>query len=150
MRRLALPLLVGLVFALPAVSAAASTTVVKEPWDVRITVCNGDTVHLTGTLLINSSLNYTASGGWSIAVHYQPQGVSGVDEQTGVKFNSTGLTRDIAVFTPAGGTVETYVNRFHIQATKGADSYDVSETFHVTVTPDQTVSVLFDNFSPAC
>ena len=39
---------------------------------------------------------------------------------------------------------------FHIQATDGAQSFIISEVFHVTVTPGGTVTVVFDNFSSTC
>ena len=149
MRRLALPLLGALALALPAVSAA-STTVQKDPLDIEVGLCNGHTVHLTGTLLSTFSVTSTPSGGYSVASHFQPQGISGVDEQTGVRFQATGLTRDILVVTPATGIVETYVNRFHIQATRGEESYVFTETLHMTVTPAGSVSASFDNFSATC
>jgi hypothetical protein len=85
-----------------------------------------------------------------LAFHFQPQGVTGVDLVTGTVFHATGLTRDLIVNSPAGGSTGTFVNRFHIQATRGAESYIVSELFHVTVTPDGTVTVFFDNFSSTC
>jgi hypothetical protein len=149
MRRLVLTLLGALALALPAVSAA-STTVQRDSFDIEVLICNGDTVHLTGTLLSTSSATSTPSGGLSAALHFQPQGVSGVDEQTGVRFQATGLTRDILIETPASGTVETFVNRFHIQATRGEESFIVTETAHITLTPAGTVSVTFDNFSSTC
>ena len=149
MRRLALILLGAFALALPA-SSTAATAVQKIPLDLDVTACNGDTIHLSGTLLETDSINSTPSGGLTIASHFQPQGVSGIDQQTGVRFQATGLTRDILVMSPAGGIVETFVNRFHIQATRGAESFDVSETLHITVTPAGSVSVSFDKFSPAC
>jgi hypothetical protein len=44
----------------------------------------------------------------------------------------------------------TYVNRFHLQATAGAQSLDVSETFHITALADGTVTAFVDNFSGPC
>jgi hypothetical protein len=56
----------------------------------------------------------------------------------------------VDVFSPPGGITSTFVNRFHIQATGGAQSFIVSETTHVTITPAGTVTVSFDNFSSTC
>jgi hypothetical protein len=84
------------------------------------------------------------------AFHFQPQGVTGVDLVTGTVFHATGLTRDLIVNSPPGGITETFVNRFHIQATGGVESYIVTELFHVTVTPSGTVTVDFDNFASTC
>jgi hypothetical protein len=42
------------------------------------------------------------------------------------------------------------VNRFHIQATTGAQSFIVSEVFHITVNPNGDVTAFVDNFSSTC
>jgi len=130
--------------------AQAGTTVQKQTFDDTFPLCNGDPIHLSGPLLAVISETATPSGGEVLAFHFQPQGVTGVDLVTGTVFHATGLTRDLIVNSPPGGSTETFVNRFHIQATGGAESYVVSELFHVTVTPDGTVTVFFDNFSSTC
>ena len=130
--------------------AQAGTTVQKQTFDDTFPLCNGDPIHLSGPLLAVISETATPSGGEVLAFHFQPQGVTGVDLVTGTVFHATGLTRDLIVNSPAGGSTETFVNRFHIQATGGAESYIISELFHVTVTPAGTVTVFFDNFASTC
>jgi hypothetical protein len=130
--------------------AQAGTTVEKQTFDDTFPLCNGDPIHLSGTLVAVISETTTPSGGEVLAFHFQPQGVTGVDLVTGTVFHATGLTRDLIVNSPAGGSTETFVNRFHIQATRAAQSYIISELFHVTVTPAGTVTVFFDNFSSTC
>jgi hypothetical protein len=49
---------------------------------------------------------------------------------------------------PAGGITEAFVNRFRIQATRGEQSYIVTELSHITVSPDGTIRSFFDNFRP--
>jgi hypothetical protein len=144
-------LLLGFVMALTAaVNAQAATTVQKEPFDAMLLLCNGDTVELTGTLLTTTSTTSTPNGGLIAAIHFQPQNVSGVDATTGTVFHATGLTRDVSVTSPPGGYTDTFVNQFHIQATRGAQSFLVTELFHITVTADGTVRVTIDNFSSTC
>jgi hypothetical protein len=144
-------LLVGVVAALTAsVSAQAATTVQTIQFTATVTLCNGDQVNLAGPLLITTSTTTTPSGGVITAFHAQPQGVSGIDSTTGTVFRAGGLTRDLTVNSPPGGFTETFVNQFHLQATGGAQSYLVTELFHITVTPAGTVSVTFDNFSSTC
>ncbi len=130
--------------------AQAGTTVQKQTFDDTFPLCNGDPIHLSGPLLAVISETATPSGGEVLAFHFQPQGVTGVDLVTGTVFHATGLTRDLIVNSPSGGSTETFVNRFHVQATGGAQSYIISELFHVTVTPAGTVTVFFDNFSSTC
>jgi hypothetical protein len=76
--------------------------------------------------------------------------VKGVDVTTGTVYRATGLTRDLVVAPPPGGFTETYVNRFHIQATTGAESYIVTGLFHITFSPDGTIRVMIDKFSGTC
>ena len=98
-------------------------------------LCNGDPIHVSGPLLAVFSETTTPSGGEVFAFHFQPQGVTGVDLVTGAVFHATGLTRDLIVNSPPGGSTETFVNQFHIQATGGGESFIISELFHVTVHP---------------
>jgi len=132
------------------VGAHAQTTVEKITFDATVVLCNGNLVHISGPLLVTSTSTSTPSGGLLFAIHFQPQGVAGVDLSTGTRYRATGLTRDLAVNSPPGGFTETFVNRFHIQATRGAESFIVTETFHVTISPDGTIRVEFDNFSATC
>jgi hypothetical protein len=149
MRRLVLVLGIFVALAVP-VGAQAATTVERVPFDVTFPLCNGDLIHLTGPLLVTVSTTSTPSGGLMVAFHAQPQGVTGMDLSTGTMFQGTGLTRDLTVISPPGGFTETLVNRFHIQAVGGEQSYIVSELIHITVTPDGTVRVFFDNVSSTC
>ena len=133
-----------------AAGAGAATTVERQTFDATFPVCNGDLIHVSGPLLVTTTETSTPSGGLTLAMHFQPQGVTGVDLSTGTVFHATGLTRDLTVFSPPGGYTETSVNQFHIQATGGAQSYIVTDLFHVTVSPDGTVRSFFDNFSATC
>jgi hypothetical protein len=150
MRRLSTALVVVVAALALSASAWAATTVQKIPFDADVVLCNGDTVHISGTLLDSATTTTTPSGGLIVAFHDNPQGISGVDTTTGTVFHATGLTREVDVTSPPGGFTTTFVNRFHIQATGGAQSFIVSETEHVTITPSGTVTVSFDNFSSTC
>jgi hypothetical protein len=149
MRRVFVLLAVVAALAVPA-GAQAATTVQQFTFDATFTLCNGDPIHVAGPLLITASTTPTPSGGLMLAIHFQPQGVTGVDLSTGTVFRATGLTRDLIVYTPPGGYVETFVNQFHVQATGGAQSYIVTTVFHLAVTPDGTFRVYFDNMSATC
>lgn len=150
MKRVLLILAAVAGFAVTGGAAQAATTVERQTFDATFPICNGDLIHLSGPLLVTTTTTLTPSGGLIVASHFQPQGVSGVDLSTGTVFHATGLTRDLIVFSPAGGITETFVNQFHIQATAGADSYIVTELFHITISPDGTVRSFFDNFSATC
>jgi hypothetical protein len=149
MRRLLLALGLVAAFAVPA-GAQATTTTEQFTFDLTQPLCNGHLVHVSGPLLVVMTENQTQSGGELIGMHFQPQGIAGTDLSDGTVFHATGITRDLTVNTPPGGTTETFVNRFHLQATQGAQSFIVSETLHLTVTPDGTLTTFIDNFSATC
>ena len=149
MRKLLVLLFTIAALAMPAAAQAAATTE-KVPFDADVIACNGDVIHISGTLLSIVTETMTPSGGFIVSSHFQPQGIKGVDLTTGTKYVATGLTRDIQVVSPSGGITETFVNRFHIQATTGAESFIVSEVFHITVNPNGDVTAFVDNFSSTC
>jgi hypothetical protein len=149
MKKLLILVAATVAFALP-VSAQAAATVESVPFEADVLVCNGDVIHLSGTLLIVFTETATPSGGFVFSAHFQPQGLMGVDLVTGTRFIGTGLTRDIVVVSPAGGFTETFVNQFHIQATKGAESFIVSEVFHITANANGEITAFVDNFRATC
>ena len=149
MRQVIVMLAVAAALAVPA-GAQGTTTVEVFNFDETFLLCNGDPIHVSGPLLSVETITVTPSGGEILSFHFQPQGITGVDLITGTVFHATGLTRDLTVFSPPGGITDTFVNRFHIQATAGDESYVVSEVFHVTVAPDGTVRSFFDNSSATC
>jgi hypothetical protein len=134
---------------LPAGAQAAATTL-ATPFQADITACNGDTIHLSGQLLTVFTATANPAGGFVFSTHTQPQGIRGVDLQTGTAYLGTGLTRDLIVLSPSGTSTFTFINRFHIQATAGEQSFDVSETLHITALADGTITAFVDNFSAPC
>jgi hypothetical protein len=103
-----------------------------------------------GQLLTVFTATANPAGGFVFSTHTQPQGIRGVDLQTGTAYLGTGLTRDLIFLSASGTSTFTFINRFHIQATAGEQSFDVSETLHITALADGTVTAFVDNFSAAC
>jgi hypothetical protein len=132
------------------VSVQAAASVEQAPFEADVLACNGDVIHLSGTLLVVFTETATPSGGFVFSAHFQPQNVKGVDLVTGTKFIATGLTREITVLSPPGGFTDTFVNRFHIQATRGAESFIVSEVLHITVNANGDLTAFVDNFRATC
>ena len=148
MRRLiVLALFVALAMPL---AAQAKGTVTKITFEDDVLLCNGDTVHLSGPLLIVDTITTTPSGGEIVTFRAGPQGIAGTDLATGIVYHATGVTRDSSITSPPGGFTETFINRFHIQATRGAESFIVTETFHVTITPTGAVTASIDKLSATC
>src|SRR4051794_32178505 len=143
-KKLVVAVLAALV--LPAAARAAATTVIA-PLQFDVTACNGDTIRLSGQTLAVFTTTATPSGGATFSTHIQPQGIRGVDLQTGASYIGTGLTRNTFVAAPSGVTTITLVNRFHIQATAGGESFDAADLVHITVLPGGTVTAFVDNVS---
>lgn len=149
MKRLTHAAALAVAVGLPA-TASATTVTATIPFQGDVLACNGDTIQLSGQLLVTLSVTLNNGGGATFATHTQPQGISGNDIQTGTKYVGTGLTRDVSIVTPSAATTFTFINRFHIQATKGDQSFDVSQTLHVTQLADGTVTGFVDNLSVKC
>ena len=122
----------------------------KIPFNAEVTLCNGDTLELSGTLLDIVTTTATPSGGLIVAFHDNPQGISGIDTTTGTVFHATGLTREVDVSSPHWRVHEHVRESIPHPGDRGAQSFIVTETEHVTVTPDGAVTVSFDNFSSTC
>ena len=149
MRMTALVLVVAAVCTVAATAAQAETTVTKDiPFDATLDGC-GATITLSGTLQEVFTVQALARGGFKIAFHIHPQNVSGFSSD-GARYGGTGGTHETTIFTPSGGLVDTYVNRFHIVGTGKAPSYYVKETLHLTVTPAGAITASFDKFSIDC
>jgi len=135
---------------LPA-AAQATTTTSTIPFQADVPSCNGDTmISLSGQLLVVFTVTANPAGGFVFSTHTQPQGVRGIDTETGTTYLGTGLTRDLTVFSPSGVFSFTFVDRFHLQATGGAQSLDFSETVHITVLADGTVTAFVVDISGPC
>jgi hypothetical protein len=128
--------------------AEAATSVETIPFEGVLDAC-GETITLSGNLRVISTTQPLGDGGYLVAAHFQPQGIRGTSA-SGAMYRATGLTRDLTVLAPSGGSTFTYINRFHIVGTAGAPTYSVTETLHLTVTASGQVTAQVDHFNVAC
>lgn len=146
--------LIGVLGVTPAFARA--TTVkdnVRQPVDFVVFVpCAadgvGEYVTLSGTLHSLFVTTLDANGGFLTKYHNQPQGISGIGQTTGDKYQSTGVTQ--GTFTGNVGSQQTYVNNFKIIGQKPGNNYLIHETVHVTVNANGTVTANVSNFSAEC
>jgi hypothetical protein len=140
MKRLVVPLL--LVAALVTASAAtASVTVVQEPLNHQVTLCNGDIVDLTGTLV-------TAFNG-NVLTSAHTQDMVGIDETIGTIYHGQQTLFDIVPPDSSGGGVETFHVATVLVTADGQRFRDIG-TFHATVLPDGTLQVFRSSESIVC
>ena len=110
----------------------------------------GETVDLSGNLhtLITETINGNNVSG---VMHFQPQGVSGTGETTGLKYQATGVTSTSFKMSLQNGQANmTFVNRFDVIGQGPGNNFTVHETAHITFNADGTITVMFDNFSIEC
>ena len=108
----------------------------------------GEVVTLSGDL--HTLLRYTesASGTIHAASHFQPQGISGVGETTGDKYQGTGVTQD--EFNATVGVEETFVNNFRIIGQGPGNNVLVHSVFHITFNANGSITALVDRLSVDC
>src|SRR6266478_5602952 len=92
----------------------------------------GEIVDLSGPLhvLITFTINGNNVSGY---MHFQPQGISGAGETTGVKYQATGVTQSSFATSLQNGQANfTFVNNFRIIGQGPGNNLLVHETAHFT------------------
>jgi hypothetical protein len=110
----------------------------------------GEVVDLSGSL--HTLLSITINGNKvSVDMHVQPQGLSGLGETTGAKYQGTGVTEESFTASLQNGQFNsTFVNNFRIIGQGPGNNLLVHENLHITINADGTVTVSHDNFSIDC
>jgi len=108
----------------------------------------GELVVLSGDLHVLVRFTMSKSGGVHAAAHFQPQGISGIGQTTGEKYQGTGVTQD--EFNARIGVEETFVNNFRIIGQASGNNFLIHENFHITINANGRVAAFVDNFSVDC
>lgn len=110
----------------------------------------GENVDLSGRL--HTLISYTINGNRvSGAFHFQPQGVKGIGETTGEKYQGTGVTA--LTFSGSfhnGENNNTFMNNFRVIGQGPGNNLLIHETMHFSINTDGSVTVFHDNFSAEC
>jgi len=110
----------------------------------------GEIVDLNGPL--HTLITFTINGNnVSGKFHFQPQGISGVGETTGDKYQATGVTQETFKASLQNGQNNlTFVNNFRIIGQGPGNNFLVHENLHLNFNADGTLTVFHDNFSIDC
>ena len=95
----------------------------------------GEIVDLSGNLhvLITETINGNNVSG---LMHFQPQGVTGTGETTGLKYQATGVTQESFTASLQNGQANmTFINRFDIIGQGPGNNFTVHETHILPSTP---------------
>jgi hypothetical protein len=139
-------------FSVQPASAAVQSSI-KVPVDIGVFIpCAaagaGEVVFLTGNLHTLLRFTIDQAGGIHVASHFQPQGISGIGQTTGDKYQGTGVTQD--EFNAKVGVEETFINNFRIVGQGPGNNFLLHETFHITFNANGTPRASVDNFSVDC
>ena len=110
----------------------------------------GEIVDLSGPL--HTLISFTINGNnVSGKFHFQPQGLTGIGETTGDKYQATGVTQQTFKASLQNGQINlTFVDNFRIIGQGPGNNYLVHENLHINVNADGTLTVVHDNFSIDC
>ncbi len=125
------------------------TESVKVPLDMRVwNPCAEEWIQLSGRLHTVFHVSYDALGGYHAQAHFQPQGVRGYGEESGIKYQGNGVT--LESFNSKVGMQETFVNSFRLIGRGKGNNLLIQQTFHVAVNANGKVTALVDNSSIEC
>jgi hypothetical protein len=135
-----------------SISAQATTTTENIQFPILIEVfvpCAnggaGEIVSLAGTLHEVFHITFDATGSVHLKIHDQPQGVSGIGQTTGAKYQGTGVTQQQLSTNPF-----TFVNSFRIIGQETGNNFLIHQVFHVTVNANGEVTAFVDRASAEC
>ncbi len=124
----------------PSFASANAASSVKVPFAQGVFVsCAdgglGEFLIISGTLHIVSHTSFDNNGGFHDKFHFQPLNTKGTGPVTGDTYRGVGVTQQTLNISGDGLPFEfTFVNNFRMIGTgKGAVSFHVHETFHVTI-----------------
>jgi len=111
---------------------------------------NGETVTLNGTL--HETYHVTINNNkFHLKILDNPQGLSGIGDVTGDKYQATGGTEQQVGGSFKNGQFEgSYVNNFRIIGKGPGNNFLVHETNHFTINANGTITTSFDHLSVDC
>ena len=147
---------VGLLAALAAAPMQAEV-VVNESVDISlkafVSCANGgagEIVDLNGPLHVLTTFNMNGNHVNGMT-HFQPQGITGVGESTGDKYQASGTTQDHFTGSLTDGQYsQFFVNNFKFVGKGPGNNFVVHENFHVTINADGEMTTFHDNYSADC
>jgi hypothetical protein len=146
----------GCLAAAPQAGAAATTTMtnVKTPFSTPAQACTngvpgGEVVDFSGTIHEVFQVTNDSAGGFHVRQLSNLEGVSGIGETTGAKYQLTGTPSLLEINTKAGFE-ETLVNNFYVVGPGPGNNFVFHETAHVTVNANGTVTAQHLSFTFDC
>jgi hypothetical protein len=110
----------------------------------------GETVLVQGILHIQEHVTINDNRA-NLKIHFQPQGATGVGQDTGTVYNATGVTQEQDSLPILNGSAEfTFINNFRLIGQGPDNNLQVHQTVHVTVDANGNVTAVVDNTTVDC
>jgi hypothetical protein len=115
---------------------ATVTTNTSIPITLGVDIpCAGEVVVLNGPLHILFSVTFDSAGGFHMMALFQPQGISGLGQTSGAKYQATGET-EFQTNAKAVPFETSFVNNFKIIGQGPGNNLLIHENMHLTVNAD--------------
>jgi len=130
--------------------ALAATETLDFTVPFSVTACNGDTVTGTVDVHVVETSTTDSNGGTHIDVKVSEHG-TGTGSPSGADYVVNAQTTDAHVDTTSGGTV-TFTDTLHgvLIGQGSAPNLHITDSLHVTVNPDGTVTAFVTDFEIVC
>ena len=157
MKKLAKLVALSSVLALSVVAVAQAEVVqnVSVPITISILIpCAnggaGEIVDFTGDMHLLASITINGNN-VSGRAHFQPQGLKGIGQITGDRYNAVGMTQESFKGSLQNDQfTQTFVNNFRLIGPGPGNNLQIHENAHMTINANGDVTALIDNFSVDC
>ena len=141
--------LVAVVTMLGPLLAHGATTNIVLPFPSPTTnPCNGEQVNVSGSIHLTTGVSTDGSGGLHFRSHINNQGVSGIGELTGSRYQIP-TTSNTSAYLGSARTMALTVNgRFVAQGS--TPNFNVHQMFHITIDSNGVTTVSNSDFRTDC
>jgi len=152
MRRLIQAALLASALALlPGAASAAVVTNVQVPLNITaVSPCNGDVIAVTGSIHLLASSTSDGSGGFHITFMDNVSQVTGVGSVSGATYHGVGGDWFSANASPPFPVEFTATDVFGLISAGAAPNFMVTDTFHITLNADGTLTANVARLSITC
>jgi hypothetical protein len=152
MRRLLPALfLAAALWLVPAASSAAVVQNVQVPLNVTVfNPCNGDLIAVTGSIHLLASTTSDGGGGFHIAFMDNVSQVTGTGSVSGATYHGVGGDWFTANVKPPFPVELTMTDVFGLISAGSSPNLVITDTFHITVNADGTLTANVARFSLSC
>jgi hypothetical protein len=132
----------------PPLAHGATTNIVVPFPSPTLNPCNGEQVNVSGNIHLTTGVSTDGSGGLHFRSHINNQGVSGIGELTGSRYQIP-TTSNVSAYLGSARTMALTVNgRFVAQGS--TPNFNVRQMFHVAIDSNGVTTVSNSDFRTDC